>query len=569
MVVALSEKPTEQLPPGEKSDAPAKPREASQAFCLEILKIIKDSQQQHGLRHGDYQRYRGYCSRRISRLRKVLKIPQGDRRHFKKWDVTEAHINSSRADERYLHIPLILTERCWAYAMQLKQESNTEPRKKFHLVQKLRKACIYALKLDELCKSERCDARTQLEAQAYVAWIHGSLQFELELWVQAAENLKKAQVIYEKLAVTLPDEEQLPYKQRVEEIAPSLRYCAYNIGDEKAVNLLELRSQGVLETFDALVSQSKEKTAAVLHEVTWFKLKIPIRIERVRLFLISIEGLDESLKNAEDNQAKIKILENLFIDLRDVISLTRESARTEKQDQLLLAYLLSIRIERTSQRNLLLLQQTKKPQDCVRLLDINIQQTSELSQNESIKDINAAQAYFETQRVAYKVLRSYYLAKTHAAAKRWREAAVLFDTSAKTVTNLQFDKYLTELKQLLTIVKESAETEVVNAKANFVLDSQEDQPIPVPQKVFKSKKPLIERLDEFREEPQLLSKNPNLVPMPPNMEPVPAKPLFFDLANNLVAFPDLTEKLEGQAKTKQGAGISGFVKGLWGWGSKK
>lgn len=47
---------------------------------------------------------------------------------------------------------------------------------------------------------------------------------------------------------------------------------------------------GVLETFDALVSQTKEKTAAILHEVTWFGMKIPIRIERVRLFLLSIEG---------------------------------------------------------------------------------------------------------------------------------------------------------------------------------------------------------------------------------------------------------------------------------------
>jgi len=47
---------------------------------------------------------------------------------------------------------------------------------------------------------------------------------------------------------------------------------------------------GVLETFDALVSQSKEKAAAILHEVVWFGLKIFIRIERVRLFLLSIEG---------------------------------------------------------------------------------------------------------------------------------------------------------------------------------------------------------------------------------------------------------------------------------------
>lgn len=59
----------------------------------------------------------------------------------------------------------------------------------------------------------------------------------------------------------------MPYKQRVEEISPSLRYCAYNIGDEKAVDLLELRSQGVLENFDTLVSQTQEKTEDVLYEV--------------------------------------------------------------------------------------------------------------------------------------------------------------------------------------------------------------------------------------------------------------------------------------------------------------
>lgn len=86
-----------------------------------------------------------------------MKIPQGDRRHFKKRDVTENHIINPKADERYLHIPLVLAERDWAYAMQLRQESNTEPRKKFHLIQKLRKACIYALQLEELCKVSDCN----------------------------------------------------------------------------------------------------------------------------------------------------------------------------------------------------------------------------------------------------------------------------------------------------------------------------------------------------------------------------------------------------------------------------
>lgn len=117
----------------------------------------------------------------------------------------------------------------------------------------------------------------------------------------------------------------------------------------------------------------------MLHEVNWFGVKVPVRVERVRLFLLSIEGLDDSLKHAEDAQAKIKILENMFIDLRDIIALTREEARNDNKDvQLLLSYLISIRVERTIQRNLLLIQQTRKPQDCVRLFDIIIQQVMSL-----------------------------------------------------------------------------------------------------------------------------------------------------------------------------------------------
>lgn len=84
--------------------------------------MIKNAQQQHGLRHGDYQRYRGYCTRRIRRLRKALKFPQGDKRHFKRRDVTIAQLTSKRADERYIHIPLISAERDWSYAMQVNVE---------------------------------------------------------------------------------------------------------------------------------------------------------------------------------------------------------------------------------------------------------------------------------------------------------------------------------------------------------------------------------------------------------------------------------------------------------------
>ena len=50
--------------------------EGLQILSLKLLPLVRNLQSKHGLRHGDYQRYRGYCSRRLARLRKVLKLVQ-------------------------------------------------------------------------------------------------------------------------------------------------------------------------------------------------------------------------------------------------------------------------------------------------------------------------------------------------------------------------------------------------------------------------------------------------------------------------------------------------------------
>lgn len=38
--------------------------------------------------------------------------------------------------------------------------------------------------------------------------------------------------IYEKLASAFTEEVAVLYRQRVEEISPNIRYCAYNIGEQ-------------------------------------------------------------------------------------------------------------------------------------------------------------------------------------------------------------------------------------------------------------------------------------------------------------------------------------------------
>lgn len=91
------------------------------------------------------------------------------------------------------------------------------------------------------------------------------------------------------------------------------------------------------------------------------------------------------------------------------------------------------------------------------------------------------------------------------------------------------------------------------------------------QKALKSKA-LFDRLSQYMEDQQLNTKSPNVFKLTPDIEPIPCKPLFFDLALNFVEFPSLDDKIGASASNRnkqQQEGISGFVKGFLGWGSKK
>lgn len=134
--------------------------------------------------------------------------------------------SASTSSFSYLLLPLICSERAWAYAMQLKSkfclvsiiwrschlaaESNTETRKKFHLLNRLRKAVKHAEQLETLCNQQKtCDARTKLEVQvrnsplnarlsswafqAYTAVMNGHLKFELQAWNDALQFYIRAQ----------------------------------------------------------------------------------------------------------------------------------------------------------------------------------------------------------------------------------------------------------------------------------------------------------------------------------------------------------------------------------------
>ncbi|KAH8380073.1 hypothetical protein KR009_008748 [Drosophila setifemur] len=586
----------------EKTELTPVAPEPARIFTMELLHMIKDAQQQHGLRHGDFQRYRGYCTRRIRRLRKALKYPQGDKRHFKRRDVTIGQLTGKKADERFIHIPLISAERAWAYAMQLKQESNTEPRKRFHLINKLRRACFYALQLQELCNTDAFDARTKLECEAYVAWMHGTLHFELQLWKTAGEHLKRAQVVYENLAKALPDDEQELYRAKVNEFTPNLRYCAYNIsGGASGGNIdeiLELRAQGMLENLDVLVSQTKTESSEGLQTIEWRGRKVTVRPEKVRLFLLSAQELDKSLAKATKLDAKIELIERILMDCKDAIQAVRDeikqdpklrsltTGQTVSGVQYLLAYLSYIRHSRTLQRNLCLVEQAKlnfddpnqqsqqsigdgkrvRSQDLARLYEIILQNVTEMLQIQGMEEDALYQGEVENLAVTFKAFRCYYIALTLIDMKKWKEAVALYERASNYASEALKGKASPEfqLQAELKKVVSAIEGCKFSAHAYSVLEDDNSEEAGTTTKAQKTTKPLYERLSLYKEDQSLHTKTPNVFKLTPDMEPIPCKPLFFDLAMNYVELPSLEDKLE--APGKKGASITGFVKGFLGWG---
>jgi len=589
----MGEDTVEEIAKDQTEETSEQEQEEVKIINLKVLAVIREAQQKHGLRHADYQRYRGYCSRKIRRLRKAMGLVQGEKRKFNKKEVTTAILK----DEKHLHIPLVTTERAWAYYMQLKFEANAYPRKKYHMINRLRKARKYAEMLDSLCaNSDRVDARTKLETKAYASWLTGTFYFETGEWSEAKSTLSQAQTIYESLSQAVGEEEGNLFRQKMDEIAPSLRYCAYNIGDVSAKDdLMKMRGDGANLELDSLIAQTREQQAATLQDIDWKGRKMAVKQEKVRLFLLSYQESGQELARAKDSNAKLSIYENLLLQSKDAIQVLREDLmedpefRTRQQQSsgkvgsqhFLYTYLQYIRYTITVNRNNVLLDTMKrqlegkekqeegkkvvKPQDVVRMYENIIQSLHEVTSLAGLEDDEELAQANQLKITFYRAFKSFYMAKAFIFAKKWPEAMTIFHRALELITNARDEGGLekdmeTQLHSLQQLVEENKFV----AHANSILETEK-----VTDKMagleVSNKVPLVDRLDDYLEDSGLVKGKSNLVHFPPEFEPIPCKPLFFDLAINHLEMPDLNSKLE---KKEDGKGSLGGWLGGWGWGKK-
>uniref|UniRef100_A0A915AU48 Signal recognition particle subunit SRP68 n=2 Tax=Parascaris univalens TaxID=6257 RepID=A0A915AU48_PARUN len=557
---------------------------------LSILQLIKDAQQKHGLRHGDYQRYRGYCARRVRRIRKSLgftHIHKSVPKHPAKFNQRKIAFDVV-TEERYLQVAVFDAERNWSYAMQLKQEigEDIHSRKRFHMASKLRKAVKHTNNLESIVRMcDRADAATKLEAQAYNAWMTGCFYFEMKQWKKALDFLKTARTIYEKLAdvVKFPELIDL-YKARCREIQPQMRYCEFNCGDDADTDaavseMINMRLQlgdgegSLQDDFDKLISEMRTKaTLDAECYIRWAGESIAVKNDSIKQLIQAVEQFDAQLKQTASHDDKIALYEQLLGSIRDVMQSWNEEMKkaggggatrndsVASSAQLIAAYLDFIRLTKTIERYLLIVSHTRaqtekkvKPQDLLRLYDSVIEDCNEIlrlpgaSSNEQIKSAFLAKIEY------YRAFRCYYMAEAYANLSKWQDAVALYDraiqrcsSALKAVNNSKHSAYLQESEDELTDLMKQITSAKYTTQANRLAEAAGERAEEENTNVADTR-PLIETLDEYRkiDPEELLKSEPNvcIVMMPPQFIPMPNKPMFFDLALNHIKMPDLETKI--------------------------
>ena len=200
-------------------------------FNLEIAEFTRSIQSANGLRHGDYHRYRRYCTRKIHRIRSDLKLLNG-RNRFKKATIPDK-INSSR----FIELLVVYVERAWAHGITLKSEHAVSDRAgksrlRHAFIKKFRRAAYWADQLVELTRLH-CDQRTVQESEAYAAWISGLSLTESGVYEKAIQTLEVAEHKYNDLIKTSLDSvfpnASRGYKHRIADLEPILRVCKYKL----------------------------------------------------------------------------------------------------------------------------------------------------------------------------------------------------------------------------------------------------------------------------------------------------------------------------------------------------
>lgn len=452
---------------------------------LDVLSIVKNSQSQNGLKHSDYKRYRHYCTKRLRRIRKAVKMTHG-RGKFVARPLTEENITEIK-DSRALHLCLYNAERAWAYAMSLRQEfstnKNANPRMKFQIRRKFLKALQWAKLLKGVTK-KYTDDKSALEAEAYSEYMSGVYHFEIEQWETSLNSFLRCRTIYEELSKVADSLQKILYKEKIEQIEQSIRYCNHKLNKgkdslDKFVEDKRLTNDPTLSTrIEGLLNTQREKNLSGHAEISYHGMKLPIKNEKTLITLQNLEEVQQVLSKlnktemVDESEESNKL--NTYIEIFSLYDELIRLANKEKEENKnveatlqiyikLANYFQSKKLESVIERNRILISnarnrfntdigfdnvwyckkniktKTSFPQDIVKLYDNLLQIYKQYLDIENSNPDFKAIKKIEIEETYYRALRCFYVACTHFSYGKLLEGYSLlsqFDNICQNAENI-------------------------------------------------------------------------------------------------------------------------------------
>ncbi|TMW69576.1 hypothetical protein Poli38472_001732 [Pythium oligandrum] len=593
----------------------------AEVYSIPILETVKAAQLQNGLRHRDFQRYRQYCTRRLRRLRKSSKFTHGKGKAFvnKKVDAETA------TDARLLYLPLYNAERAWSYAMQLKEDDNTEKmelgddansRIKFHLTGRLRKAAEWSQRLVEICAA-RADARTSLEAEAYAAFMMGNLAFHREEHERALDKFATARRIYSDLSQVGTLSQKELFRNHVEELEPFIRFCEHRLsllGKLKGKTSSQVdwstsgesASNALLQSkIDMVLLEARKQKVATLATISWKQKELAVPTQEIGLALLRPDEITAKLEKiavSDEKKREIVFLELLSSYDTTLQLIKAETAKLQQQSKsgsalvhteiealtALDEYVRFLKATRQVERLVAVYKQlraadskTRQLGDLTHVLDMLVQAVGDILM---LPNLNEAEKLHFAKYTAYQSLfrsiRAATIAQTYVSSRKFPEAQALYQYASgflaeaedtlsihPAATDVVLQEFMKDLGDELTGAQSrtTAQSFLQSSKQEDAVRKNLEQ-LNLEDGKKARHKSLLERQDEFNGG---TSKGLHeIVQLPPAFQPIPCKPILFDIAFNELEFPDISERAKTEeekaaeaAKQNAAAGGSGF----FGW----
>lgn len=573
------------------------PQELASNLNLDILQIVKIGQSQHGLRHGDHTRYRQYCKRRLARMYKALKFSHG-RGKYQKRTLEPAMV----ADENYLLIPLINAERAWSYGMELKRDAGNDPRKRAHMIRRLKKATLHASELVQLCKQVG-SARTALEAEAYSSCIYGSFLQEQERdWDRALAKFMRARKAFEQLARVGGADQVDVCRERIEELEPSLRYCSYKRGSGGGDSTLDAEDLAALkgesgaddEVLKGLIKEDggRASSETSLAATTWRGHDIPLRNKEVRSCVATAAAQLSKVESPAtmSSERVLAIYDKAFMayndarqHLRDEMTTASSTSGSSDSTSRILEIkladraLATILLERTIERNKFLVasaaaklsgevklekgEKMPRPEDLVHLYNTLLRNYEELAESgpEVLRGADSAEGMEESIQVEcaleqglLQAQRAAALAAVHLSAGSHIEAAVLYARAAEHAERVHGRASdSSSIVAAAEKVRLDARMARCKALADGTLTNLMQQKelrngiegVSLSPDANVEVQYLMDHLDQYKS--SVLGKGASKVhiaPIPPRMTPVSVCPIVLDVAGDEIDYPSLEER---------------------------